>query len=79
MRDIKYSTIDHICIYKLCKPIFSQAINLALLGKTQGEITWVILYFKKQHAQNTGILLFSLTQMSEIYISKHHFAPKDNY
>lgn len=33
MKEIKYSTVDHIHIHKLCKPIFPQAINLALLEK----------------------------------------------
>lgn len=47
MKEIKYSTVDDIHIYKLCKPIFIPAINLALLEKTQGEITQVVLYFQE--------------------------------
>ena len=45
MKEIKYSTVDHIHIYKLCKLTLISAVNLALLGKTQGEITQVVLYF----------------------------------
>ena len=45
MKEIKYSTVDHIHNYKLCKLILIPAVNLGLLGKTQGEITEVVLYF----------------------------------
>lgn len=47
MKEIKHSTVDHIHMYKLCKPIFIPAIHLALLEKTQREITRVVLYFQE--------------------------------
>lgn len=47
MKEIKHSTVDHLHIYKLCKLIFVQTINLALLEKTQGEITRVALHFQE--------------------------------